>query len=374
MDENKKILDNSDENISSKSTLSEDVRNAEDGTAASNSYSENHEHHYSSSDHHHHSSSHHHNSSGHHHHSHHHSSYAPYNSSSHHSSSHHSSSRRSSSSGKTSANKSNKKYKSKSKIKLIIGAVISLLIILGIAGYTVYRAVIVPRMIEPTLEQVAEVMQDEKYTSAITKELRRLYEAGQVSGTDVEKYLEANDPSVSDYIPGAVYSGKTENSSAGTASKSNAASENNQTAASDKKSDSSKSESKSSGTSKSSMGVNSVKIIDENDNSTAAGSRYSDSAVNNYYLDTDSGSSDIQPEEKKKLTSEDLYAKAKKVMTPNDFSTASAIGSKLDVGKAKSLMNDNSALIAYIQSVLTPDEYSTALTIYSKYYNAIFED
>ena len=373
MDESKKTLNNTDENVSPETTVSENTDNFENSTADINSFSENHEHTHSGSEHHHHSSSHHHSSGSSHHH---HRSYAPYNSShhssSHHSSSHHSSDRRNSS--KKSADKSNKKYRSKSKTKLIIGAVISFLIILVIAGYTVYRAVIVPRMIEPALEQVAEVMQDEKYTSAITKELRRLYEAGQVSGTDVEKYLEANDPSVSDYIPGAVYSGKTENSSAGTASKSNAASENNQTAASDKKSDSSKSESKSSGTSKSSMGVNSVKIIDENDNSTAAGSRYSDSAVNNYDLDTDSGSSDIQPEEKKKLTSEDLYAKAKKVMTPNDFSTASAIGSKLDVGKAKSLMNDNSALIAYIQSVLTPDEYSTALTIYSKYYNAIFED
>ena len=60
-------------------------------------------------------------------------------------------------------------------------------------------------------------------------------------------------------------------------------------------------------------------------------------------------------------------------MTPSDYSTAMAIGSKLDVSKAKSLMNDKDALMSYIQSSLTPDEYSTGLSLYAKYANAILE-
>lgn len=321
----------------------------------------------------------HHSSSGHHHHR----SYYPYGSSSHHSSSHHSSSHRSShsSSSKKSSSKSKKsrtKYKSKSKKKLIIGAIVSLLILFSIAGYTVYNELILPRMVEPALEQVVSVMQDEKYVSAVTKELRRLYEDGQVSGSDVEKYLQAHDPSVADYMPGAVYTGKSENgsseekaSSASSGTTGNSSEQKSDNSSAAKSSSTSSSDKSSGGTSKSSLGVNSVNVIDDDDTSTAAGSRYSNSVSHSYDLDT---SDTNESEEKKQLSTEDLYAKAKRIMTPSDFSTAMSIGSKIDKCKAKSLINDNDALIAYVQSVLTPDEYSTGLTLYSKYYNELIGD
>lgn len=250
---------------------------------------------------------------------------------------------------------------------LIWGVVISSLIILVIAGYAAYKIFIVPKMVEPALEKVAEVMQDDEYTSAITKEIRRLYEAGQVSGKDIEQYLEKHDANVSDYIPGAVYKGGSD-----TSSDSNTPS-SDRTAASQKQNDSSSNKSndtstnKSNDTSTSSLGVSSVNIRDEN-TSAGSGSRYSENNTSNEY-NLDSSSST----QKKTNSSDSIYERAKAVMTPSDYSTAMAIGSKIDVGKAKSLMNDKDALMSYIQSTLTPDEYSTGLSLYAKYANAILE-
>lgn len=250
-----------------------------------------------------------------------------------------------------------KHYKSKSKKKLIFGVVISSLILLIIAGYAVYKVFIVPKMIEPALEKVAEVMQDEKYTSAITNEIRRLYEAGQISGPDIEQYLKQHDAQSSEYIPDAVSKNDSD-----TPPESDP--DSNSSDSSQKENDSSSN--KNNDTSKSSMGVNTVKIRDEN-TSVSNGSRYSENSTSKEYnLD----SSDKTPS---KPNYSSIYERAKAVMTPSDYSTAIAIGSKIDTNKAKSLMNDREALIAYVQSTLTPDEYSTGLSLYAKYYNAIIE-
>ncbi|MDO5398878.1 MAG: hypothetical protein Q4G33_13215, partial [bacterium] len=249
-----------------------------------------------------------------------------------------------------------KGYKRKVNRRLILAVVLSAFVFLSIAGYAAYKIIIVPRLVEPALEKAAEVMLDDKYTSAITKEIRRLYEAGQVSGPEIEKYLTEHDENVSNYIPDAVYKGTSDTPTAA--------------APAEKESSAPKAEKKS--TSKSSLGISSVNVREDDEDHSSAdntdSSSYDISASNEYSLDSSSSGS-----EKKTQTSKDLYAKAKEVMTASDFSTAVSIGSKIDVSKAKSLMNDQNALMSYIQSTLTPDEYSTAISLYAKYSNAILE-
>lgn len=346
-------------------TRSSDMPENTENTTSDESASENHHHssdgshhHSHSSDssyhHHHHSSDgshhrHHHSSDGSHHHHSSHSSYYPYSGSNHHNT-------RSKfkkvkvmnkRKGSQSSHNSRKNgYKKKTNRRLILAVVLSALVFLSIAGYAAYKIIIVPKIVEPALEKAAEVMLDDKYTAAITKEIRRLYEAGQVSGPDIEKYLTEHDENVSDYIPDAVYKGESDNSAAAPSEKSTSAPKTEKQ-----------------NTTKSSLGISTVKVRDENEETDSG---VSDS--NEYTLDS-------QPSDtvQKGSSSKDLYAKAKAVMSASDYSTAMEIGSKIDIGKAKSLMNDNAALINYIQSTLTPDEYSTALSLYAKYANAILE-
>ena len=268
-------------------------------------------------------------------------------------------------SSRSSHQNSNKGYKRKVNRKLILAAVISALVFLSISGYAVYKLLIIPKLVEPALEKVAEVMLDDKYESAITKEIRRLYEAGQVSGPEIEKYLIDHDENVSDYIPDAVYKGGSYNP---------VSDQNNKATPTQAPKTSSQNKAKSS------LGIHSVNVRNEDEDPTdnitdntitdnTTGNTDSNTAPANGYP-LDSTSSSVL---NKEYSSSELYAKAKAVMSASDYATAMTIASKIDINKIKSLKDDQTALVNYIQSTLTPDEYTTAISLYAKYANAILE-
>ncbi len=295
----------------------------------SNEHSSEHTEHSHSS--HHHSGSHHH--SSHHHSSSHHSSYSQpygYGSSS-------SRSRRWKKQNKNAVNYSRKKKGSlnkSNKIKLIIAIIICVLILLAIAGYEIYNAYIVPNYVSPVLEEVVGVMQDEKYTSGITKEIQRLYDIGQISGPEIEQYLE--------------------NHSETQASEDNSTTEQ-------KASQSNNTAPQTNSTDSNTLGINSVKV---KDNTAQPSVHYYSSQKKKLTPDNTVSMKELQ-----NMSSDELYAKAKSIMSAEDFSAAMSLRSKISVSKVKELRNNSDALMQYIQSTLTADEYSNMLYIYAKYSN-----
>lgn len=236
--------------------------------------------------------------------------------------------------------------KNNNKIKLIIAIIICILIILAIAAYEIYDSLILPNYVKPVLEEVVTVMQDDKYTDKITQEIRRLYDLGQISGDEVEHYLEQHEKNSSTGNSSDV---STENNTAKTQSDSVSDDNSNSTHT----------------TSTSPLGQNRVNVND-NDSSTSG---------SHYYLDSSSSEPTAIPDSEKinpaTMSYDSLIAKAKSVMSADDFATAMSMKSKISLSKVKELRSDSSALLQYIQTSLTPDEYSTLLSLYAKYANIL---
>jgi len=232
--------------------------------------------------------------------------------------------------------RSSHKRNRRNKLKLIIAIIICLLVLVSITVYEIYTAFIVPRIVKPVLEEVVTIMQDDRYTSGITREIKRLYEAGEIAGPEVEKYLEQhtgteNESSHPEEKPPAQNTSTEQNNTDNTTS---------------------------------SLGITPIKVKDNN----------SPSSKVNYYssgkkVTKPASDNTVSIKELQTMSSDELYAKAKSIMSAEDFSLAMSLRPKISVSKIKALKNDTTALMEYIKSVLTPEEYADMLYIYTKYSN-----
>lgn len=347
------ITPDSTSNITENTQPDNETASENDSTGASHHHSESHHHH-------HHGGSHHDSSSHHHHHRSYSGDYHHSHSSSGHGSRKHRSRkyRRRCFSKRRKAAKQRKRgsmKKSKSKLKLIIASVICSIALLVIGGALFYEIHIVPKYIKPALSELSFMLQDEKFTNGITREIRRLYNEGLIYSKEVEDYLMRH-PELPDRTSAP------KNDSEAPVSPQNNVPESGNTNTDDGK------QRNSTETSVTGMGVAIVNVRDENSTDRSNSSYYgtSGSAQNNQ---SGTPSDTISVTELQTLSQDELYERAKKIMTPSDFAMALSLRPKLDLGKVKELRSDSQALLEYVQSALTPDEYSTMLTIYAKYAN-----
>lgn len=67
------------------------------------------------------------------------------------------------------------------KIKIILVAVITAVIILAAAGVGIYKFYLVPNYIEPALVKVTEVMEDDEFSTDYKADKKALYDQGKLT-------------------------------------------------------------------------------------------------------------------------------------------------------------------------------------------------
>lgn len=247
------------------------------------------------------------------------------------------------------------------KIKIILVAVITAVIILAAAGVGIYKFYLVPNYIEPALVKVTEVMEDDEFSTGITKQIKRLYDQGKLTGAQIEEYLAKHSSELkSDNAEEDIsLQNKNEEDSEAFAQDENGVEQQNENDVN------------------SQLGIESVKIKDENDES-------SNDSRTHYYKDDDSNNNSssessasdktVSKSELRTMSSDELYEKAKSIMSASDFSRAMAIKNKIDISTAVSMKNQGmDALNSYLQSALTENEYLDALDLYVKYESCLTE-
>ena len=247
------------------------------------------------------------------------------------------------------------------KIKIILVAVITAVIILAAAGVGIYKFYLVPNYIEPALVKVTEVMEDDEFSTGITKQIKRLYDQGKLTGAQIEEYLAKHSSELkSDNAEEDIsLQNENEEDSEAFAQDENGVEQQNENDVN------------------SQLGIESVKIKDENDESS------NDSRIH-YYKDDDSNNNSssessasdktVSKSELRTMSSDELYEKAKSIMSASDFSRAMAIKNKIDISTAVSMKNQGmDALNSYLQSALTENEYLDALDLYVKYESCLTE-
>lgn len=246
------------------------------------------------------------------------------------------------------------------KIKIILVAVITAVIILAAAGVGIYKFYLVPNYIEPALVKVTEVMEDDEFSTGITKQIKKLYDQGKLTGAQIEEYLAKHSSELKSDNAGEDISlqNEEENSDAFSQDENEAEQQNENDV-------------------NSQLGIESVKIKDENDES-------SNDSRTHYYKDDDSNNNSssessasdktVSKSELRTMSSDELYEKAKSIMSASDFSRAMAIKNKIDISTAVSMKNQGmDALNSYLQSALTENEYLDALDLYVKYESCLTE-
>lgn len=244
------------------------------------------------------------------------------------------------------------------KWQIVLVSVVVFVGLIAAAGAGLYKYYVVPNYIEPALVQVTSIFDDDDFTEGITKEIKRLKEEGKLSGEEVEKYLAKHEEKASE----------SADASAGDASES----------AADKTDGSGASSGGETAQTQSNLGMANIKVRDESSESSG-------SARTHYYKDSGDGGADYELEgetpkntvsksDLKDMSSEELYAKAKSIMSAADFSKAMALKDKVDISRLKALKAEGgSAVTAYLQEVLTESEYLDALDIYMRYENCLTE-
>lgn len=248
------------------------------------------------------------------------------------------------------------------KIKIILVAVITAVIILAAAGVGIYKFYLVPNYIEPALVKVTEVMEDDEFSTGITKQIKRLYDQGKLTGAQIEEYLAKHSSELKSDNAEEDISLKNENE------------EDSEAFAQDENGIEQQNENNVN----SQLGIESVKIKDENDESSndSRTHYYKDDDDSNDNLSSESSASDktVSKSELRTMSADELYEKAKSIMSASDFSRAMAIKNKIDISTAVSMKNQGmDALNSYLQSALTENEYLDALDLYVKYESCLTE-
>lgn len=211
--------------------------------------------------------------------------------------------------------------------KLVLAAVISAIIIIAAGAFAVFHFYVVPRYIEPVLETLSGILNDEEVQEEISEAAKELSEKGLIDSKLVDDYINSIK--------------KPENTN-----------EDSEIENSNINDDSYYDE-------ENSVGAKNIKVQDGEEKKYGYGNS-SNSSKESHQADRDV--SDLLSESEK-----NLYDRIKSEVDAKDLSRAYELLDKIDMSHVRSLLSDRAALKEYITSVLSEEEYSEAMELYLKY-------
>lgn len=270
--------------------------------------------------------------------------------------------------------------------KRILVLVVTVIMLLGIGGFSLYKYVIVPKYIEPVLVSMSTVMRDPDVQDTIVDIADKLSEDGVIDENILKNYLrKAKRYTTEERIAmsGTRISKSSNEETSDTKTKDNENLTDAQYA-------------------KSVLGITDVKTDASNTKEARVNESYSskysaynqenddvlaseydqDSEIDEIqreYLDTESKVDTISPEVNKAVSDTRagiLYDKIMKAMSASERAVFFSVVAKTDVNKMMQLYksSDKSGAKQYLQSVLENDEYSNAVEIFFKYAPLLIEE
>lgn len=210
------------------------------------------------------------------------------------------------------------------KWKLVLGAVVLAIVLIAVGGFAVFRLYLVPRYIEPMLETMSGILNDEEVQTEISEAAKELAQKGLIDSKLVDDYINSikkpEDPG------------------------------------DDSESENSNSNSDSYYDEENSVGAKNIKVQDGEEKKYG----YGNSSKESHKADSDVLDSLSESEK-------NLYDRIKSEVDAKDLARAYELFDKIDMNRVRGLISDRAALKEYITSVLSEEEYSEAMELYLKY-------
>ncbi len=210
--------------------------------------------------------------------------------------------------------------------KKVLIIIFSIIIILLLGAYGTYKLYVEPKIVDPALLKLQEVLNDEDVQKAVDDFVNEMLESGYLEEADIPEYLEYRSELNLEQTPG----GEAQKSAQSAISDTNTA-------------------------------------VSGSDLNTSSDSVPASGSVQHAPTQTSSPAKTSPPQAKgkKKMT---LIERAKAEMTADEFAFSMYIYGKVDVGYVTSNIGTNrEAVKAYAKRTLTSGEISRSLSIYSKY-------
>lgn len=230
--------------------------------------------------------------------------------------------------------------------------------VVAVSGFLIYKYMVLPKYIEPVIEEVSDYLQDDEILETLHNEAEVLYENGMLDDNTYTNFLRVYDEH---YRDDEAYAESV-------------------LAARDSRATTEVSQSVETNYASNKVGV---EVIRENntDENGAADIKYSDTRTSDRVKAEDYIEAEKIIEESKNtpeptdepLTVETAYAKLKSKMTAGEFATFTKIMSKLSIGTLSSYVSDKEGLKSYLHSCLSDDEYRTIVNLGYKYVYVFLE-